>query len=302
MASEHHHHHFRGDYNRLFFIAVLLNTVFVVVEAVFGIIADSLALIADAGHNLSDVLSLILAWGASVLAARKPTVRRTYGFKRATILASMLSAVLLLYALGAITWEAVGRFQVPAHIDGETVMLVAGVGVIINTLTALLFVSGRKQDLNIKAAFLHMAADAAVSLGVLIAGLTVIITGWLWLDPAVSLVIVVIILIGTLGLLFESTNLVVDAVPKGIDPTKVKKYLLNLTGVQAVHDFHIWGLSTSQNALTVHLVMPEGDQSDEFLHTLAAQLQEHFGIQHSTIQIERGDCNQSCQHIDTPGG
>ena len=243
--------------------------------------------------------SLILASGASLLAAKKPTTRRTYGFKRATILASLFSAVLLLFALGAISWEAVGRFRYPTPINGEIVILVAGAGVFINAFTAVLFISGRKHDLNIKAAFLHMVADAAVSLGVLVAGFAITLTGWIWLDPSISLVIVTIILIVTLNLLFESINLAVDAVPKGIDPVEVKKYLSKLNGVQALHDFHVWGLSTTQAALTVHLVMPEGRPDDEFLHTLTAQLDKRFGIEHSTIQIEQTVTDQLCQHIHT---
>jgi len=295
MTSSKH----QGNYNRRFFLAIVLNTIFVVIEAIYGILAGSLALIADAGHNLIDVFSLVLASGASLLTAKKPTTRRTYGFKRTTILASLFSAILLLFALGAITWEAIGRFEYPRPIDGETVILVAGAGVFINAFTALLFVSGRKYDLNVKAAFLHMAADAAVSLGVLVAGFAIIVTGWIWLDPTISLVIVVIILIVTLDLLLESINLAVDAVPKGIDPVEVKDYLLKLNGVQALHDFHVWGLSTTQTALTVHLVMPEGSPGDEFLHTLTAQLDQQFGIEYSTIQIERAVTNQPCQHMHT---
>ena len=231
--SHHHHHHgcHAVDYHRAFAIGVALNVGFVVVEAVFGFLAGSLALLADAGHNLSDVLSLLLAWGASYLATRPPTRHRTYGLRRSTILASLLNAVLLLLAIGAIGWEAVRRFAAPAEVAGTTVIWVAAVGVVINTATALLFMSGRNRDLNIKGAFLHMAADAGVSLGVVVAGVAIILTGQLWIDPSVSLVIVAVIAIGTWGLLRDSLNLALDAVPEGIDPAAVEDYLKNLAGV-----------------------------------------------------------------------
>jgi cobalt-zinc-cadmium efflux system protein len=290
----HHHHHQPDNYNRAFALAIGLNVVFVGVEAGYGLWANSLALLADAGHNLSDVLGLLIAWGASLLAKRKPSPRRTYGLRRVTILASLLSALLLLTALGAMAWEAINRLQTSTSVPGLTIIIVAGIGVVINTLSALLFVSGHRHDLNIKGAFLHMAADAAVSLGVMLAGLAIMMTGWPWLDPVISLVISVVIFIGTWGLLRDSIDLAVDAVPKGIVPEEVETYLVNLPGVTTCHDLHIWGMSTTEAALTAHLMMPEGVNNDAFLHQTAHVLRYQFGIAHTTIQIERGDAEQLC--------
>ena len=290
----HHHHHQSDNYNRAFALAVGLNVVFVGVEAGYGLWANSLALLADAGHNLSDVLGLLIAWGASLLAKRKPSPRRTYGLRRVTILASLLSALLLLTALGAMAWEAINRLQTSTSVPGLTIIIVAGIGVVINTLSALLFVSGQQHDLNIKGAFLHMAADAAVSLGVMLAGLAIMMTGWPWLDPVISLAISVVIFIGTWGLLRDSIDLAVDAVPKGIVPEEVETYLVNLPGVTTCHDLHIWGMSTTEAALTAHLMMPEGVNNDVFLHQTAHVLRHQFGIAHTTIQIERGDAEQLC--------
>jgi len=293
------HHHHPNKFNRAFAAGVILNAIFVGVELTYGIIAESLALIADAGHNFGDVLVLLLAWGANILAARKPTHRRTYGYRRMTILAPLLSAMLLLFALGGISWEAIGRLQTPVPVHAETVIIVAGLGVIINTLTALLFMSGHKHDLNIKGAFLHMVADAAVSLAVVGAGFAIMKTGYLWLDPALTLLVVVVVLISTLGLLRDSFNLAVDAVPRGIDPDRVRDYLLGVSGVGEIHDFHIWGMSTTQTALTVHLVMPERPADDDFLHSVAKQLKEQFGIEHSTIQIEHDKGKAACHYNDS---
>jgi cobalt-zinc-cadmium efflux system protein len=290
----HHHHHQPDNYNRAFALAIGLNVVFVGVEAGYGLWANSLALLADAGHNLSDVLGLLIAWGASLLAKRKPSPRRTYGLRRVTILASLLSALLLLTALGAMAWEAINRLQTSTSVPGLTIIIVAGIGVVINTLSALLFVSGHRHDLNIKGAFLHMAADAAVSLGVMLAGLAIMMTGWPWLDPVISLAISVVIFIGTWGLLRDSIDLAVDAVPKGIVPEEVETYLVNLPGVTTCHDLHIWGMSTTEAALTAHLMMPEGVNNDVFLHQTAHVLRHQFGIAHTTIQIERGDAEQLC--------
>ena len=290
MGHGHHHHHgppAQGDYNRAFALGVVLNVGFVVVEVVYGLLADSLALIADAGHNLSDVLGLLLAWGAAWLASRPPTLRRSYGYRRATILASLFSAMLLLAALGAISLEAVERFKEPQPVQGRVVILVAFVGVIINTATALLFVRGQKHDLNIRGAFLHMAADAAVSLGVAVAGVAILYTGWLWLDPALSLVIVLLVFLSTWGLLKESLSLAIDSVPTNIDPEAVADFLRQLPGVSDLHDLHIWAMSTTDIALTVHLTMEACPDSDEFLHRLAHDLEERFGIRHPTVQIER---------------
>ena len=290
----HHHNHQSDNYNRAFALAVGLNVVFVGVEAGYGLWANSLALLADAGHNLSDVLGLLIAWGASLLAKRKPSPRRTYGLRRVTILASLLSALLLLTALGAMAWEAINRLHTSTSVPGLTIIIVAGIGVVINTLSALLFVSGQQHDLNIKGAFLHMAADAAVSLGVMLAGLAIMMTGWPWLDPVISLAISVVIFIGTWGLLRDSIDLAVDAVPKGIVPEEVETYLVNLPGVTTCHDLHIWGMSTTEAALTAHLMMPEGVNNDVFLHQTAHVLRHQFGIAHTTIQIERGDAEQLC--------
>lgn len=290
-----HHDHAAIDYNRAFALGVALNVLFVVVEAVFGVLADSLALLADAGHNLSDVLSLLLAWGASYLARRPPTRRRTYGLRRSTILASLLNAVILLVAVGAIGWEAIRRFGDPAPVATGTVMIVAGVGVAINTATALLFLRGRHDDLNVKGAFLHMAADAGISVGVLLAGLAMRFTQATWIDPAVSLAIALAIAIGTWGLFRDSINLALDAVPAGINPDAIESWLRQIDGIADVHDLHIWAMSTTETALTVHLVIPDAPYDDAFLHRIACDLHDQFHIEHATIQIERGDFSHPCQ-------
>lgn len=256
------------------------------IEAGYGIFADSLALIADAGHNLSDVVSLLLAWGASILAKKAATEKRTYGLRKVTVLASMASAIILLVALGGITWEAIGRFRNPQPVAGMTVIIVAGIGVVINTLTALLFVKGQKDDLNIRGAFLHMAADAGVSLGVVIAGIFVLYKGWLWIDPVVSLGIVVVVFIGTWGLLRDSINYSLDAVPRNIDIAGISGYLNSFEHVCRIHDLHVWPLSTTEIALTVHLVVNRESLDNNFLLSLQEHLHDHFGIEHSTIQIE----------------
>lgn len=292
-----HHHHDHGPppegYSGRFAAGIALNLVFVIIEATYGYIAGSLALIADAGHNFSDVLSLGLAWGAASLATSKPSARRTYGLRRGTILASLLSAGLLLLAMGGIAWEAIGRFAEPAPLNGMTMIVVAGIGVVINTVTALLFAAGRHGDLNIRAAFLHMAADAFLSLGVVIGGIGILMYGWHWLDPVISLIIVAAIVWGTWDLLRESFDLAVDAVPRSIDPGKVAAWLSALPGVTRIHDLHIWAMSTTESALTVHLVMPEGG-NDHFLHELTEGLEDHFGIGHTTVQVERQDAGDGC--------
>ena len=285
----HHHDHGPVSFDSAFAIGIGLNLAFVLVEAGFGLFAHSLALVADAGHNLSDVLGLGLAWGASVLARQRPTERRTYGLRRSSIVAALANAVLLLVAVGAIGWEAVRRFANPEPAAGMMVIGVAAVGIVINTVTALLFLRGREGDANIRGAFLHMAADAAVSLGVVIAGFLILWTGWAWLDPAISLAIAAIILVSTWGLLRESLDLALDAVPKSIDPGAVEQYLAHLPGVVEVHDMHIWGLSTTEAALTAHLVIPAGSDGDALLRTAIAELHDQFGIEHATLQIERGD-------------
>ena len=297
-----HHHHATPDYNRAFAAGVILNVGFVIVEAVFGVMSDSLALLTDAGHNLSDVLGLLLAWGAATLAKRRPSPRRTYGFSRATIIASVFSGMLLMGAVGAIGWEAVNRLVEPAQPAGKTIMIVAAIGVVINTVTALFFLSGKDHDLNIRGAFLHMAADAIVSLGVVISGALILFYGMNWIDPVISLVIAAVILLSTWGLLRDSLNLAVDAVPRNVDPEAVREYLASLPGVRALHDLHIWPMSTTDTALTAHLVMDVFPDSDYFLSDVAKVLETRFSIEHPTIQMERHDsdvvCNQSLNCAD----
>ena len=297
--ADHHHHHAAPDYNRAFAIGVTLNIIFVLVEVYYGLVANSLALLTDAGHNISDVLCLLLAWGAAALATRRPSARRTYGYSRATILASLASGLLLLAAVGAIGWEAVGRFVQPVVPAGSTIMVVAGVGVVINTATALMFIRGKDDDLNIRGAFLHMAADAAVSLGVLLSGAIIWKYGLAWVDPLISLVIAGVIFFSTWDLMRDSANLAVDAVPRNVDPEKVRGFLTSRPGVSDIHDLHIWALSTTDNALTAHLVMPEIPGEDAFLHQLTERLKQQFNIDHATIQIERGDGEVDChQSLD----
>ncbi len=293
-STSHTHHHAAPNYNRAFALGVTLNICFVVIEAVFGFLSDSLALLTDAGHNLSDVLGLLLAWGAAALARRRPSARRTYGYSRATILASLFSGLLLMGAVGAIGWEAVSRLMEPAQPAGMTIMVVAGIGVLINTATALLFVSGKDRDLNIRGAFLHMSADAAVSLGVVFSGMLIWKYGMNWIDPLISLVIAGVILLSTWGLLRDSLNLAVDAVPRDVNPEAVRTFLVGLPGVEELHDLHIWPLSTTDTALTAHLVMRPFPDSDQFLHDVSIQLEERFGIHHPTIQIERPDSDVIC--------
>lgn len=284
----HGHSHAPANFDRAFAIGVGLNVTFVAVEAVYGIKANSLALLADAGHNLSDVAGLLLAWAAAWLSRRKPSNRRTYGLGRTSILAALGNALLLIFAIGAIAWEAVRRFESPSPVQGTVVMIVASIGILINGATALLFMSGRKSDINIRGAFLHMAADAGVSAGVVLAGLAITYTGWLWLDPVVSLVVVVVIAIGTWGLLRDSVGMALDAVPVGIDRDKVYEHLAALPGVRAVHDLHIWPLSTTDTALTAHLVRSEPIIDDVFTASVAADLRSKFNINHTTLQFETG--------------
>ena len=290
----HSHGHEGQRHGRAFAIGIGLNLAFVLVETIYGIRAHSLALIADAGHNLSDVLGLVLAWGASVLSRRLPTRQHTYGMRRSSVLAALLNAVLLLIAVGGIAWEAVQRFGESAPVSAGVMIWVAAVGIAINTATALLFAAGRKGDLNIKGAFLHMAADAGVSAGVVAGGLAIAVTGWPWLDPALSLGIVVVILVGTWGLLRDSVNLALDAVPEGIDPPAVEQYLRGLPGVTEVHDLHIWGMSTTEVALTAHLVKPTVEDEDQLIALACTALHERFGIEHATLQIERGRGSHPC--------
>jgi len=297
MAHNHPHDHSHApkNFDRAFTIGIALNVGFVVIEVVFGLFANSLALLADAGHNLSDVLSLLFAWGASVLVRKLPTQRHTYGLRRTSILAALINALVLLVAVGAIAWEAILRFGHPEAVASDTVIWVASVGIVINGFTAWLFMSGQKQDMNIRGAYLHMMADAAVSFGVVLAAITIKFTGWLWLDPVMSLVVAVIIGIGTWGLLRESLSLALDAVPANIHPAKVEAYLAGLPGIEAVHDLHIWAMSTTEIALTVHLIKPDAVIDDLLLVQINNELRELFGIQHTTVQFERGNTSHPCK-------
>jgi cobalt-zinc-cadmium efflux system protein len=297
-AHHHHHHHAPPDYNRAFAVAVVLNLGFVVVEVVFGFLSQSLALLTDAGHNLSDVLGLLLAWGAAALAKKKPSRKRTYGYSRATIMASVLSGLILVGAVGAIGWEAVNRLFTPVEPAGKTIIIVASIGVLINTATALLFISGKDHDLNIRGAFLHMAADAGISLGVVVSGVLILLYGLSWIDPVISLLIAAAIFFSTWGLLRDSLNLSVDAVPKNVDPEAVRAFLTGLPGVNTIHDLHIWPMSTTETALTAHLVMDEFPGGDEFLGDVARVLEQRFMIKHPTIQLERVGSGVFCRQAE----
>ncbi len=274
------------NYNNAFALGIALNVTYVIIEASYGLMIHSMSLIADAGHNLSDVLGLLLAWGAGYLAKSSFTNRRTYGFLKSTILAALVNGILLLLVVGGISFEAIRKFLHPEPVPGITMMLVAFAGVIINGITALLFFKGKDRDLNIKGAFLHMAADAAVSLGVAAGGLIIVFTGWIWIDPAVSILILVVITIGTWGLLKDSVLLSMDAVPGHIHTEDVRMYLRTLPGVTDVHDLHIWAMSTTEYALTAHLIIPAITSNDNFLCETADVLRHRFGISHSTLQIE----------------
>ncbi len=288
----HQHSHAPASFGRAFAIGIALNSAFVVIEAAFGLLSGSMALVADAGHNLSDVMSLVIAWGAGVMATRPASARFTYGYKSSSILAALANAGLLLVAVGAILIETLRRFMVPAPVEGTTMIVVAGVGVVINTATALLFMRGRKHDLNIRGAFLHMAADALVSVGVVAAGVLIMVTGRSWIDPLTSVVIVAVIAWGTWGLLKDSVKMGLLAVPDGIEEGDVRAWLAELPGVAAVHDLHIWPMSTTETAFTAHLVMPAGQPGDAFLEDIARQLDHRWGIHHATVQVETGagDC------------
>jgi cobalt-zinc-cadmium efflux system protein len=281
------HSHAPDSFGFAFAVGVTLNTVFVVAELAFGYAANSLALISDAVHNFSDVIALLLAWAANWLARRQPTDQHTYGYRRASILAALVNAGLLLIAVGGIAVEAIRRIEEPAVVAGGTVVLVAALGIVVNGATALLFMRGRHGDLNIRGAFLHMAADAGVSLGVVIAAGVIIWTGWQWVDPAISLCIAAIVLASGWGLARDSVNLALDGVPRGIELAGVRDYLGRLDGVIEVHDLHVWAMSTHETALTVHLVRP-GGFDDVFLHGVCAELSHRFNIHHATLQIEAG--------------
>lgn len=303
MGHNHNHHdHTKQDFHKAFAIAIFLNVAFICAEVIYGLKANSLSLLADAGHNAGDVLGLILAWGAMILAKRKASERFTYGLQSSTIMASLTNAILLLVAVGGISWEAIGRLANPqtAAIDSQTVMWVAFLGILINGTTAMLFISGSKKDLNIRGAFLHMGADALVSLGVVISAFAIIKTGWLIIDPIVSLIIGIIIVVGTWRLLVDSVKLSLHAVPQSVNYSEVKSYLAGLKNVGEVHDLHIWAMSTSDIALSAHLRMgciPDHD----FLKEIEHHLDHHFGINHPTIQIETGDSANQCEIISRHG-
>jgi len=282
------------DFGRAFAVGIGLNLAYVAVEAGYGLAAGSLALLADAGHNLGDVLGLALSWGAAALGRRGPSTRFTYGLRSSTILAALANALILLVVTGGIAWEAVWRLRYPVPVTGGLVAAVAAVGIAVNGVTALLFARGRGSDLNIRSAFLHMAADALVTAGVVAAGLAILLTGFSWLDPAVSLIVSAVIVYGAWDLVKQALSLALDAVPQGVDAAAVRTHLLALPGVAALHDLHIWGMSTTETALTCHLVMQGGHPGDAALSHITEELEHRFGIHHATIQIEIGDSDAVC--------
>jgi len=286
------------NHGKAFAVSVALNMGFVVVEVAYGMISGSVALVADAAHNLSDVLGLLLAWGAMRLAMRPPTHTRTYGWRKSTVLAAFLNALLILGAAGGVTWEAIGRIGSDRPVDGGMMTIVAAVGVVVNTISASLFFVGRKSDANIRGAFLHLAADAAVSVGVVVAGAVVLLTGWTWVDPATSLVISAVIVAGTWGLLKESTNLLLDAAPEDLDVDAIREQIRGIEFVVDVHDLHIWAMSTREVALTAHIVRQAAATPDKVRGAAEQRLRERFGITHTTLQVECEDvsdhCSQGC--------
>ncbi|MDP3086158.1 MAG: cation diffusion facilitator family transporter [Rubrivivax sp.] len=287
MSAGHDHSHAPANFNAAFAIGIGLNIAFVAIEAFYGWKVNSLALLADAGHNLSDVIGLVLAWGGALAGKLRPDARHTYGWKRASILAAFINALLLLVAMGSLAWEAFHRLQSPQPVEGVTIMVVAGIGIVVNTATALLFMRGADTDLNIRGAFLHMAADALVSAGVVVAGGLALWFGWNWLDPVVSLIIAAVIVVGTWSLFRQSVHLLFDGVPEDVDLLAVQALLEGLPGVARVHDLHVWAMGTSEIAMTAHLVMPEGHADDAFLQNATRQLHDRFEIEHATIQVMR---------------
>lgn len=299
MNTHPHHHIHPPSYGRAFAVGIALNTAFILAEIAYGLKADSLALLADAGHNVSDVLGLLMAWGAVLLTRKHASERYTYGLQSSSILAALANALLLLVAVGGIGWEAAQRLMHPEPTQASTVIAVAAIGVLINGVTALFFHGGHQHDLNIRGAYLHMAADAGISLGVVIAGAVIMATGWDWVDPVISILILVAIATSTWHLLKESVRLTLHAVPAAIETGAVRHYLSHLQGVGEVHDLHIWAISTTEIALTAHLLMPGGHPGDDFFHRLGHELEARFRITHPTVQIEVGDgehCHTGCQH------
>lgn len=291
-----HHHHAPKNYNTAFIIGISLNFIFVLLEATYGYFSESLALMADAGHNLSDVAGLLVAWGAFWLAGKKPSKHFTFGLRKSSILAALFNSVFLLLAVGIILWEAIHRLMSPNAIETKTVMIVAAIGIVINTLTALLFFKDKNDDINLKGAYLHMAADALISLGVVLSAVIISYTGQYWIDPLVSIIISLVIIYGTWDLLKNSARLSMDAVPQGIDPTAVKEYLSNIENVREVHDLHIWAMSTTENALTVHLTMTKMSFDNNKLLQVTKHLEKEFKIHHPTIQIESFDEKFECHY------
>jgi cobalt-zinc-cadmium efflux system protein len=299
---DHHHHHHdhhahehvQANNGRAFVVGIGLNLTFVVVEVVYGVLSHSVALLADAGHNFGDVLGLGLSWGAMALASLKPSKRRTFGFRRTTIVASAANALVLLFVTGGLTWESIRRLLEPAHAQGTTMVVVALVGAVVNTASALLFMRGGSRDINVRSAFLHLASDAVLAVGVAITGGLIVATGWLWLDPAVSIVLAIAILAGTWSLMRKSLDLMLDAVPEGIDPEEVKAFLGAQPGVIEVHDLHIWAMSTTETALTAHVVMPGGSMRPTFLVDVCKNLHEKFDIDHATVQVDPEEAPDPC--------
>ncbi|MEB3309589.1 MAG: cation diffusion facilitator family transporter [Snowella sp.] len=290
------HHHGPVNYNRAFLIGFILNVIIVAVQIIFGLLSNSLALLADAGHNLGDVIGLVIAWGASWLVLRRPTARYTYGLRRSSILAALLNACLIMIALGAIALEAIHRLQNPPELKEGVVIIVAAIGMICNGFTAWLFAKDHQTDLNIKGVFLHMLTDALVSLGVVLGAVGIMVTRWYWLDPVMSLIITILIFVGTWNLLKDSVSLLLDAVPNDIEFHAVQTYLQELPNVQDLHDLHIWAMSTTEIALTAHLVIPHHELDDTFLLKINQDLQKNFGIKHTTIQLETGNPALTCEH------
>lgn len=283
----HNHTHSSKHHGKAFGIGIALNVIYVAVELFYGLSVNSTALLADAGHNASDVISLILAWAAIWVAEKRPSGRYTYGLRKTTIMASLINGLLIIGAAVIIAWDAIQKFQDPVSIPGNIVMIVAAIGLVVNTSTAFLFYKDQKSDLNIKGAFLHMAADAGVTLGVLLGGLAIKYTGYTWIDPVLGLLIVLVILYSAWGLLSDSVKLALDAVPEGINQEEVKSFLEKVDGVEDVHDLHIWALSTTETALTAHLVVP-GGHDDQFLYDVRERLHKKFEIVHTTLQVEKG--------------